>query len=80
MNSTRERGLMDAHAVQQRLVERFNLRVDEQTTLYLLRRLHAAQNPLAVMGGDARTGCPVQMQIPPDLLTPDQAVNPVSQP
>ena len=59
---------MDAAEVRQRILQHYGIRVDPQTSAYVLRKLEQAAGALRepaipIMGGDARTGVPVRQMI-----------------
>ncbi len=66
---------MDAEVVRKLILERFGIRVEEQMSAYVLRKIDQAGGALpkgssfAVMGGDARTGVPVRQMISASDLT-----------
>jgi len=57
--------------LQRQMLLRHGLRVEPEMGKYLLRQLQqrgADATPLAMLGGDARTGMPMQMLIDPAAL------------
>ena len=65
---------MDASHVQDLFLRRLGIRIGPEMAGYVLRRLRAGEQsavpigPVAVMGGDARTGVPVRQFVDPSLL------------
>ena len=56
---------MDVSEIQRVLQDRWNLRLEDEMSRYVLRRLQGGEaGPLPVMGGDARTGRPVRAFLP----------------
>ena len=54
---------MDEGRITELMLRNFGLRVEDEMTRYILRRLKSEQKAFPVIGGDARTGTPVQRLI-----------------
>ena len=73
---------LTADDVRNLFLHRLGIRLGPETCAYVLRRLRPGQGaglphgPVPVMGGDARTGVPVRLQLDPALLS--SALNPES--
>ena len=63
---------MDAENVRKLLREQVGVRIGPDTSEYVLGRLLAPPDgkhaPIAVMGGDARTGAPIRTFVEPAIL------------
>jgi hypothetical protein len=65
---------LDPIELQKKLLERWGLRVEPEMSRYVARRLtrgltQGAPEALAIIGGDSRTGRPIQMLIDPAELS-----------
>jgi hypothetical protein len=63
---------MDAAEVRRRLLAQYGIRIENEMSNYVVRRLAQAGDALAqfpVMGGDARTGVPLRLLIDSQQLT-----------
>ena len=60
---------LDSESVRQFLLTRFGLRIEPEMGKYLADLLSGSKKPVAVIGGDARTGAAVRRMIAPvDVL------------
>jgi hypothetical protein len=51
--------------------DRLGLRVEPEMSRYVLRRIGESNQPIAVIGSDARTGTPRRQIVDPRLLLPE---------
>jgi hypothetical protein len=64
---------VDGERVRQRMLSEYDLRVEDEMSDYVARRLAAGEPSLAalpVIGGNARTGMPTRLVIDPRKLFP----------
>lgn len=73
---------MDDRAKQVRrwLADRLGVRVGPHTADYAARQVAQQAGGFYVIGGDARTGRPVRMMVPPELLADAPDVAPSARP
>ena len=65
---------MDASELQTIFLKRLGIRIGPEMSNYVLNRLTSApQQPIPVMGGNARTGVPIRAEFPSETLQMDIA-------
>lgn len=62
---------MDESELRLLIRDRLGLRIEPEMSKYVLRRAGESDQPIAVIGSDARTGMPRRQMVDPNFLQPE---------